>query len=814
MGSQYDHRFPFRFLKSKQSGSYATPRIARPPSPPSETTEILDTDFDSDSVSDDRDGFRRRSEGSLGTESVTTASTPDELKTPDSAGLSGFHFHIDDKPMCGPEGPFLFQSLSSPYRISDYSMDIKSSVEIDLIFDNEDAPDSATTPLYSSASKLGPDRRDTPVPRVVANPSTPLQSVPEEEHTSLRPDESKVASWTPQDVVTWLQNKSIDEGIIEKFFINDISGSVLLDLQPDDLKELDIQSFGKRHGLMGSIRQLRNNISGESFEAAFPSTSEPVSREPTPGSTIAEVGVRSCNATPVADEDCAAANESLGQMTPYRLSVSNKCFPNSTGARKAKIAENGRGNKRDLLNISQGLPADSLGSPVVVAGDPGNAATAPNMIKSPKSDVTASVVASSDALGPNQVTEMPISEKTLQDVRPRDAQENVRHFIKLQRLSQLQPVENPATPPKENFPSPEADSPGNLAEKLQKLPTLRIPNDYDSSARSSKFSPSLSGQRTITPSVMRRRQGLQESIPEQMTTPYTSLFSPSDYYRQDPHYGFTSQTPLSEMDVPLTAIPIGPVERVLSQSVPPNMRFGYEGEYAPDPIPRPISTKVENHRRKLSVNTSQSALRRLDEGRVMSPIETPEDLEHTPRAAHCRANPFTPSGELSRDIIHSGWVKKRKTKNLVRHEWSPRYCALRNTQRGDERGTELAVYDRQMDADGDSKALEYIDVDDYAVACSSVASNSKLTAAFKKTVLKRKDNTKGDTAFAFSLIPSPSGTSVSDRKSIFQTGKSHHFAVNTRDERIDWMRELMLARALRRGRDSGASLNVNGTVVL
>ncbi|KAJ6104674.1 hypothetical protein N7523_010994 [Penicillium sp. IBT 18751x] len=831
MGSQYDHRFPFRSLKSKQSVSYTNSRIARPPSPPSETTEILDTDFDSDSVSDDRDGFRRRSEGSLGTESVTTASTPDELKTPDSAGLSGFHFHIDDKPMCGPEGPFLFQSLSNPYRVSDHSMDIKSSVEIDLIFDDDDdaAIDIATAPLYSSASKLGPDRRDTPVPRVVANPSTPLQSVPEEEHTSLRPDESRVASWTPQDVVAWLQDKSIDESIIEKFFINDISGSVLLDLQPEDLKELDIQSFGKRHGLMSSIRQLRNSISGESHEAESPGVSEPISREPTPGSTIAEVGVRSCNATPVADEDCTQSpardleqyhnsrrrrrQRVVGPNDSISIVGIEQVFPKPHRCSKGEDCRKWQRQQARFAQYSQGLPVDSLGSPVVVAGDPGNAATAPNMIKSPKSDLTPSVVASSDALGPNQVTEMPISEKTLQDVRPRDAQENVRHFIKLQRLSQLQPVENPATPPKETFPSPEADSPGKLAEKLQKLPTLHIPSDYDSFARNSKFSPILSGQRTITPSVMRRRQGFQESIPEQMATPNTSLFSPSDYYRQDPHYGFTSQTPLSEMDVPLTAIPIGPIERVLSQSVPPNMRFGYEGEYVPDPIPRPISTKVENHRRKLSVNTSQPALRRLDEGRVMSPIETPEDLEHTPRAAHCRASPFTPSGELSRDIIHSGWVKKRKTKNFVRHEWSPKYCALRNTQRGDERGTELAVYDHQMDAKGDSKALEYIDVDDYAVACSSVASNSKLTAAFKKTVLKRKDNTRGDTAFAFSLIPSPSGTTV-DRKSIFHTGKSHHFAVNTRDERIDWMRELMLARALRRGRDSGASLNVNGTIVL
>jgi hypothetical protein len=125
------------------------------------------------------------------------------------------------------------------------------------------------------------------------------------------------------------------------------------------------------------------------------------------------------------------------------------------------------------------------------------------------------------------------------------------------------------------------------------------------------------------------------------------------------------------------------------------------------------------------------------------------------------------------------------------------------------------MYSDEEDARRNSKALEHIDVDDYAVACSSLASSSKLTAAFKKTVLKRKDDTRGDTAFAFSLIPSPSnGPYGIDRKSVFTAGgKSHHFAVKTRDERIGWMREVMIARALKRGIDSGAAIQVNGNPI-
>jgi hypothetical protein len=44
------------------------------------------------------------------------------------------------------------------------------------------------------------------------------------------------------------------------------------------------------------------------------------------------------------------------------------------------------------------------------------------------------------------------------------------------------------------------------------------------------------------------------------------------------------------------------------------------------------------------------------------------------------------------------------------------------------------------------------------------------------------------------------------------TGKTHHFAVKNRDERIDWMRELMLAKALKQKGD-GFEISVNGNMI-
>ncbi|GIJ89793.1 hypothetical protein Asppvi_008739 [Aspergillus pseudoviridinutans] len=779
------------------------------PRPLSDTTEILDTDFESDSYEDYSFGPGHRSSGSL-TGSVTTASTPDDIKTPDSTGLTGFHFHIDENPVAGPVGPHLFR-LSA-----DSTPSKEQSVEVELIV--EDAPLSATTPLYSSASKLEPERRDTPVP---LNPmkqtksETRPETVTSNDRTS-EPSNTNVASWSPQDVVMWMLQLGFEDSIVEKFFINDISGAILLELQADDLKELDIQSFGKRHRLMTSIRQLKNSasLSVNDVQAAW----DPSSREDTstPQTTAADVGTNCCT-SPITDEERPGSrNKQHKQRRRHKRrqgsdivpedSVSivaiEQLLPRMHTCSKGENCRKWQKQQAKLARLAKGLPIDSIGGSVIVTGDPGNAATAQAIAKTPKSDVTPSVIASSDVLGPNQAPEFQLSKEKLSDVRPRDPQENVRNFLNFQRLSRLQPVNDPATPPREFFPSPESDSPNSakanasLAENLRHLPKLRIPSTHNSLA-SLTMSPNYSAQRTITPSVLRKKQLFGLPNPQTSPNPYSSIASPSDYYRQDPHYGQT--TPFSEMDVPVTAIPLGPVARNCSQSVPPNMRFGNQGYDMPDPISRPASTKGENHRRQPS-HQNNTALCPLDEVEALGPIDTPEDLDRTPRAAHCKT-PFSPGGHHANGIIHSGWMKKRKTTRLLRHEWEDHHFTLR--------GTQLAMYSDEDASRRDSKALEYIDVDDYAVACSSLASSSKLTAAFKKTVLKRKDNTQGETAFAFSLIPSPNGSN--DRKNIFTQGsKAHHFAVKTRDERIDWMRELMLAKALRRGRESGATVNLNG----
>ncbi|KAH8700289.1 hypothetical protein BGW36DRAFT_337715 [Talaromyces proteolyticus] len=787
-------------------------------SPPSETTEIMDTDFESD-YNDEFDNSPRRSAGSLVADSVTTASTPREIPTPDSAGaLSAFHFHFDDETTMGPSGPHLFRSSVS-------SDEYKSTYEVDFFLAK-----TPTTAVFSKqhTSALRPQRRkDTPLPEHTAESpaQTQLQSI---NAAVSALDEAEVRSWSPPDVVRWMQNAGFDDGIVEKFFINDISGAILLELQVEDLKELDIQSFGKRRHLMNSIQHLRDSVMVSSADMQTPLACTPQSR----GSTSPDSSSSSECAFANNDKDSKKGSHKKHRRhrhrrTPKETIPTIKDFnpedlasivaieqflPRPHRCSKGEDCRKWQKQQRKIARLAKDLPIDINAASQLLSDQ--NQYNPPQTSKSlPGTEpmLTPSIVASSDVLGPEQPAHFHLSEEKLNEVCQRDPQESVRQFLTFQHLSPIQ-TDNGVSPVQTGLYQPlDVDSPdstrttASLAENLRTLPKLTIPVSHDYIV-SGSLSASLSAQRTVTPSILRRKPNFSSVSIDgtlhaanqqpfsygQYTSPVDYHGSPSDFYRSDERYH--QSTPLSEVDVPITAIPAVPIERIISQSVPPNMRFGYKLSAAmAEPIRRPTSTKAENHRRDPFYNgPTIQILDRVDES--MGPIDTIEDFTATPKAT-----PRSPT-----DIVQRGYMKKRKTTRLLRHEWENHHFTLK--------GTRLAMYDDEDSSRRDSKALEYIDVDDYAVACSSLASSSKLTAAFKKTVLKRRDNAQGEGAFAFSLIPTPNGSqSSSEWKGFFNNSvKPHHFAVTSRDERIDWMRELMLAKALKKGKESGDSVHLNG----
>ncbi len=652
------------------------------PRPLSEATDI-ETDFEDDESSP-------FSMESMDNDSQTTVS--DGLQTPASAGLEGFEFHFDHKPTTeGPSGPHLFRASSTEPISTTQSQDLDFYLNMSQVYDAKPKHQNRSlTSLNNAVAEL---------------------------------DESQVRSWSPRQVANWMREAGFDSSVVQKFLIHDISGVVLLDLQFEDLRELDITSYGKRHRVMSSIQHLRNSCM---------LSASPVSASPSSSSSRRR-----------ARQQRQKISDDISPAESVSIVAIEQLLPKPHKCSKGENCSKWQKQQRRLQKLREEFPIETESSVI-----------------RPTSEVVPSVVASSDVLGQSQLPTFSLTPAKLSEVRPRDPQENVRQFLNFQHME----TEVRSQSPKQN-----------LSQNLSHLPKLTIPAEVPALA---PFTPrsATPARRTRTPTSAVRHHTKVEL--QNYPFHYGGVASPVDLYRV--------HTPLSATDIPVTAMAVDPLDRETSQSVPPNMRYG--GASIPlgvEPIQRPQSTQPRHHRRQASFVPSIAPL-------VESPIFRP---------SHSPSSSILPESEIVSDIAHSGPMRKRKTTKLVRHEWQDHHFTLK--------GTSLAMHKDEAAAKRDSLAVEQIDVDDYAVAVSSLASSSKLSAAFKKSILggAGKGGMDGK-AFAFSLIP------ADGKRQLFSEGKkSHHFSVQTRDERIDWMREIMLAKALKKGKAMGSDVRISGNLI-
>lgn len=635
------------------------------------------------------------------------------------------------KPVEGPVGPHLFRM----------SQDTTQDVDFYLSMSPIESPQEY---------KAGPIREQR-VPIYQQPEEPPLSSIP-------------LVAWTPRQVAGWMSDYGFEESIIDKFRMHDISGAILKDLQFGDLKELGVQSFGQRHRLWNEIRTLRGNVLGvppTPLDDTCPSPQvrgqqsarEQISNEcSNPATPEGEQNTSTAFGRRVArrvrrGEDVISPGESASIVAIEQL------LPKAHHCSKGEDCHRWQKQQRKLAKIAKEFPLeleqlrDADGSPSEVA-------------VRPTSEVVPSVVASSDILGPGQRPPLRLDEQVLRVVQSRDPQENVRQFLNFQHMDKPA-LEEPTTPPYEMFPplSPRRN------DNLSKLPRLTIPTAPAPDA----FSPNRTTIR-------------------QQATPITAMHMPE---RSAPHDIYRLGSPASEMDVPVTAIPLGPVARDESQSVPPDMRFG-----GGVPIPR-SSSRAEQRRQPFQPIVRPQTAAPVQRSRSVAshrrlPSFAMDPVQENVLSPIDARNEMTPT--TLQDVNHAGWMKKRKTR-MLRHEWHENHFRLN--------GTRLAMHRNSKDLE----ALESFDVDEYAVACSSLASN-KLGAAFKSLKLSGKKKDADPAAFTFQLVP------AAEKKGIISaaTGKTHHFAVKNRDERIDWMRELMLAKALRQKAD-GCEINLNGNAM-
>lgn len=760
--------------------------------------------------------------------SQTTISTFEEVQTPRDEIRPQFADWYMSKPVEGPKGPHLFRSSQSSH-----DFDFNFALQLSPLFPKE--PPSRLQTSFREA--------------------TPETVVPRKEYNNIASavahlDSAEVRAWTSQEVATWMYQNGFEDDIIDRFEAHDITGAVLLDLQFDDLKELEIQSFGKRHELWNQIDSLRTSEGLISPVAAVPTPFEDTERPCTGARQRSKSKNRERRHRDKSRGVDCEGDESKTPITPgggrrrrgrrhrnpgddvitpaesVSIVAIEQLLPKPHKCAKGERCAKWRKQQRQLARLQEehGFPiSPENGGQIFIAGDPGNADTAARAVDGvyrPTSDAIPSVVASSDLLGPGQLPEFDLKEDALQNLQSRDPQDNVRQFLTLQGVHQpyatVTPIEAPPTPPVDMFPSrPSVGQPYNHYQhhsafsastsahtsasfdptalpnpalhppeftsaphfNLKSLPKLSIPPPRSMSA-GPQYGPSSA---TARPSA--------HAVPDTAFSPCRTA-SPGGVYR----FG----TPFSEMDAPVTAVPLGPVSRDTSQSVPPNMQYR-------DPVQR-VGSRADWRRPSLPLPA-------LNEGQVFSPTGPSDgdsdtlnetqfsgdspvyDPVLTAKAEHAPSKGgFTYNG-----VNHHGWMKKRRTK-LLRHEWQDHHFRLQ--------GTTLAMHPNELPS---SSALQTIDVDDYAVACSSLASN-KLSAKLRalKITSGHKEKHGVPAAFEFQLVPT--APAKADIKKVLPNGKVHHFAVKSRDDRIDWMRELMLAKALKAKKD-GYAVVVNGAAV-
>lgn len=778
-------------------------------------------------IEDDSSDFEEYSGSSDNRRSQTTISTFEEVQTPGEEIRPQYAEWYMEKPVEGPRGPHLFRASSS----------------------SNDFP-------YDYALQMSPLLPKEPPSRLQTSfrEATPETVVPQLEYNNIalavaHLDNAEVRAWTSQDVATWMYQNGFEDEVIERFLDHDITGAVLLDLQFDDLKELEIQSFGKRHQLWNQIDSLRTSegLMSPVAPAAIPTPFEDIERP------CAEARTRSKSKGRTGGRRNKSqrrhqANDAITPAHSVSIVAIEQLLPKPHVCNRGERCSKFRKQQRQLARLQQehGFPiSPEKGGHIFIAGNPGNPQTALRAVENvyrPASEtatsvVVPSVVASSDVLGPGQLPDFSLEE--LQKVEKRDPQDNVRQFLSLQGMDRpytsATPIEAPPTPPMELFPP----RPFLVIPEQQQYQHHHQPEVSAFSASTSAHTTKSFDNFSTTPSQLHPAEFVPaphnnlKSLPKLTIPPARSLsaqpygnarsavptkqhpvpdtaFSPCRTASPGGVYRFG--TPFSEMDVPVTAVRPEPVVRDTSQSVPPNMQYK-------NPIQRAGS---RHDRRRPSL-----PMPALDEDRVFSPTAHSDDdtlrgtqfFDYSPDSSPTRPSaaaaqrfeteaadtvaPLPKGGFMYKGVNHHGWMKKRRTK-LLRHEWQDHHFRLQ--------GTMLAMHPNELPS---SSALQTIDVDDYAVACSSLASN-KLSAKLKALKLssghyKEKDNVTNP-AFEFQLVPTAPSSGKTEAKRVTAHGKVHHFATTTKDTRIDWMRELMLAKAMKAKHD-GYEVTVNGAGV-
>ncbi|EEB06406.1 boi family protein [Schizosaccharomyces japonicus yFS275] len=134
-----------------------------------------------------------------------------------------------------------------------------------------EAPRFNEAPRYNEPPRFNEAARYNEPPRF-----TESSAFDEDDHSSsftnsVNDPLQSVMNWSASDVADWLTRVGL-ESVSNNFYVNDINGEILLELDSNSLKELNIPSFGKRYEVLRKIQQLRDEIMGSKADFYAPNS--------------------------------------------------------------------------------------------------------------------------------------------------------------------------------------------------------------------------------------------------------------------------------------------------------------------------------------------------------------------------------------------------------------------------------------------------------------------------------------------------------------------------------------------------------------
>ena len=651
--------------------------------------------------------------------------------------------------------------------------------------------------------------------------------------TAIKPavaelDQKEVRTWSTAQVAAWLQTSGFENEVVSKFRSNDINGPALLDLHIKDLKDLDIRSVGKRHAIWSELRALRERYG--------------IPPIPTPSDSERS------------DVENGSAEPSVKRVLARKHSSKRSCRQGQTtmsrtqSARSAKAEDSQAPISRMQSNRSTVTGGSQLGiqthapPSIAASSDIQGPGTCPTFefetdllhlySRDPHEDADFAASQQEPRAKTQRVTVAPALKPTTSS-SPVQEKHDEGSGCRALTMSAFVPTAQPedAQQIPEQVPEQVPAQPPRAAPK----PPSPIAPLYPPRSSSRHFANKMPGA-FPTHSVLNSPVSSRGPSPTSPQRPVLSLRSPA-----------------SDTDIPVLS-PLQPhlFDRDSSQSVPADMQFRHPvfrsqtpSPVSPDPSASPASPRPALARSKFSSNgavprrplvlmptvternTLVSGAGMSSKSPTISPIRPSvrnstarassmttkaHNMKPLPRAPHVRrsssvqsvprelpvstANAYQASAIYGPGTVRAGWVRKRRNR-IWRHEWQEHHFRLQ--------GTRLALHTTAKPKD--AQPHEIIDVEGYAVACSTIGRGGRLATAMKTLRISSRDAEK---AYAWQLVPASSTGERNRRKSAEprrrrgSSGshhgpelKTHHFSVKTRDERIEWMREVMLAKAVK-----------------